>query len=315
MVDCELRPFTKAHVVDAAELCRREIPYLPWTPEILIDRIFDDPDFDPELNPTMWLDDRLVGLACGAPPNEDLQTAGGVKLFAVACDMTRRGIAGHLFYHIEDRLMASGVSESFAVIAGNNRFMQGLDLRYTAALCFLEARGYARVGDGMDMDVNLRSQSLDTTEVESVLAETHGVRLRRATPGDHDRMWAYAARTFDIPRPDVSTVPVGRRWAYLATSGLRRDPSTLHVAERLGEIAGFTVTDVAAPGRLGPMGVSPELRGLGVGTVLLNRGLADLREQGLETGVIYGAGPYAFYATTVGAIVDAVFWILRKELV
>ena len=314
MID-RMRPFTKAHLAEAAELCRREIPHLPWTTEILVDRIFDDPDFDPELNPTAWRGGRLVGLACGAPPNVDLQTAGGVKLFAVAHDMTRQGIAGQLLDHIEDRLAASGALESFAVIAGNNRFMQGLDLRYTAALCFLEARGYGRVGDGMDMDVKLTSLSLDTTEVEAVLAETHGVRLRRATRDDYDSVWAYAERTFDVPRPEVSTVPVGRRWAYLATSGLRRNPPTLHVAERLGEITGFTVTDVAAPGRLGPMGVSSELRGLGVGAVLLKRGLADLRSQGLETGVIYGAGPYAFYATTVGAVANAVFWILRKELI
>ena len=56
------------------------------------------------------------------------------------------------------------------------------------------------------------------------------------------------------------------------------------------------MTDVAAPERLGPMGVSPEVRQLGVGTVLLKRALADLRARGVDVGVIYGAGPYAFYA-------------------
>ena len=86
------------------------------------------------------------------------------------------------------------------------------------------------------------------------------------------------------------------------------------MAEQAGEFCGFAVTDVAAPERLGPMGVSPEVRKLGVGTVLLKRALADLRDRGVDVGVIYGAGPYAFYARTVNAAINAVFWRLRKPL-
>ena len=146
MTDLEFRPLRAADLPEAAALCQREIAYLPFSEAILKDRILDDPDFDPDLNPTVWQGDRLVGLACGAPPSEELETAGGVKLFAVASDMRRQGISTRLFDHIEDRLAGLGAGESVAIIAGNNRFMQGLDLRYTEALCFLEARGYERAG-------------------------------------------------------------------------------------------------------------------------------------------------------------------------
>ena len=308
-----MRPFEAAHLPDAAALCQLEIAYLPFSPAILQERILDDPDFDPDLNPTVWQGERLVGLGCGAPPSEELQTAGGVKLFAVASEMRRRGIATRIFDHIEDRLTGLGASESLAIIAGNNRFMQGLDLRYTEALCFLEARGYERAGDGMDMDVDLRNTPLDTSETEAELERDHGLRVRRVTMADFRKAWDYVAREFEYPSALAKT-PVGRRWAYLATSGLKLDPSTLWMAERDGEFCGFAVTDVAAPERLGPMGVSPEVRKLGVGTVLLKRALADLRDRGVDVGVIYGAGPYAFYARTVDATINAVFWRLRKPL-
>ena len=242
-----------------------------------------------------------------------MQTVGGVKLFAVASDIRRHGIATRLFDHIEDRLTGLGASESVAIIAGNNRFMQGLDLRYTEALCFLEARGYERAGDGMDMDVDLRKTPLDTSEKEEELERDHGLLVRRLTMDDYQQAWDYVAREFEYPSA-LATDPVGRRWAYLATSGLKLNPPTLWMAEKDGEFCGFAVTDVAAPERLGPMGVSPEVRKLGVGTVLLKRALADLRARGVETGVIYGAGPYAFYARTVDAVVNAVFWRLRKPL-
>ena len=313
MTDLETRPLEARHLPVAAALCRREIAYLPFSEAILQDRIVDDPDFDPDLNPTVWQGERLVAMACGAPPSEELQTVGGVKLFAVASDLRRQGIASRMFDHIEDRLTGLGAGESVAIIAGNNRFMQGLDLRYTEALCFLEARGYERAGDGMDMDVDLRKTPLDTSEKEAELARDHGLRVRRLTMDDYQKAWDYVAREFEYPSA-LATDPVGRRWAYLATSGLKLDPPTLWMAEKDGEFCGFAVTDVAAPERLGPMGVSPEVRKLGVGTVLLKRALADLRARGVETGVIYGAGPYAFYARTVDAVVNAAFWRLRKPL-
>ena len=313
MTDLDIRSLEARHLPAAAALCRREIAYLPFSEAILQDRILDDPDFDPALNPTVWRGERLVGLACGAPPSEELQTAGGVKLFAVARDVRRRGIATRLFDHIEDRLTGLGATESLAIIAGNNRFMQGLDLRYTEALCFLEARGYERAGDGMDMDVDLRNTLLDTSETEAELERDHGLRVGRVSMADFQKAWDYVAREFEYPSA-LATAPVGRRWAYLATSGLKLDPPTLWMAEKDGEFCGFAVTDVAAPERLGPMGVSPEVRQLGVGTVLLKRALADLRDRGVDVGVIYGAGPYAFYARTVDATINAVFWRLRKPL-
>ena len=312
-MNLDMRPLQAGRLPEAVALCQREIAHLPFSPAVLKDRILDDPDFDPDLNPTVWQGQRLVGLACGAPPSEELQTAGGVKLFAVATDMRRQGIATRLFDHIEDRLTGLGAAESLAVIAGNNRFMQGLDLRYTEALCFLEARGYERTGDGMDMDVDLRNTPLDTSATEAELERVHGLRVRRVATEDHDRAWEYVAREFEYPSA-LATAPIGRRWAYLATSGLKLDPPTLWMSERDGEFCGFAVTDVAAPGRLGPMGVSPEVRKLGVGTVLLKRALVDLRARGLDVGVIYGAGPYAFYARTVNATINAVFWRLRKPL-
>jgi hypothetical protein len=42
--------------------------------------------------------------------------------------------------------------------------------------------------------------------------------------------------------------------------------------------------------------------------------LRDLKTAGLATGVIYGAGPYGFYARIAAARISAVFWRLRKRL-
>ena len=308
----EYRSFERAHLDQAAALCAATIPYLPFSGPILAERIIADPDFDPRLNWTVWDGDQLVAVACGAPANAHLQCPSGVKLFAVRSDDRRHGIASELFDRIEAELAARGAEESLAIIAGNNRFMQGLDLRYTEALCFLEQRGYARVGDGMDMDVDLRARTFDAAALEQDLRDRHGISFQRATPTDHERVWRYVAAEFSRPRG--TGAEVGRRWAHLATMGLACDPPSLHLAEDAEGPIGFVVTQVAAPGRLGPMGVSRTARNRRVGKVLALRALHDLKAAGRTTGVIYGAGPYGFYAKIAAARISAVFWRLRKRL-
>ena len=87
----------------------------------------------------------------------------------------------------------------------------------------------------MDMDVDLRNTPLDTSAKEAELERDHGLRVRRTTMDDYDRAWEYVAREFEYPSA-LATTPVGRRWAYLATSGLKLDPPTLWMAERDGRV-------------------------------------------------------------------------------
>ena len=109
-----------------------------------------------------------------------------------------------------------GAGHTVAMAAGNNRLTQGLDVRYTAALCFLAARGYERTGVTQDMMVDLERTDLGTATAEAAAA-TAGIRFRRATAADRDWLHEGVARELAYPAPGSH---LGRRWAYLATLGL-----------------------------------------------------------------------------------------------
>lgn len=279
---------------------------------IFADRILRDPDFDPELNPVAAVGEQIVGFVAGAPANAQLQCPAGVKLFAVAPEWRQRGVATRLFDELEGRLRATGAGHAVAMAAGNNRLTQGLDVRYTAALCFLAARGYERTGVTQDMVADLERTDLETVEAE-VAAAAAGIRFRRATEADRDWLHEGVGRELAYPAPGAR---LGRRWAYLATLGLGRPPATVQVAEEMasGAFLGFGATHVARWGVLGPMGVAARVRGRGVGAVLLRRCLRDLRADGFEQGEIYSVGPIAFYAKTVQATVSRVLYQFGKRL-
>ena len=122
---------------------------------VFADRILRDPDFDAELNLLATAGEQIIGFVAGAPANAHLQCPAGVKLFAVEPGWRQRGVATCLFDELEARLRATGAGHAVAMAAGNNRLTQGLDVRYTAALCFLAARGYERTGVTQDMMVDL----------------------------------------------------------------------------------------------------------------------------------------------------------------
>ena len=67
-------------------------------------------------------------------------------------------------------------------------------------------------------------------------------------------------------------------------------------------------------GWFGPMGTHPDLRGMGIGEILLKRCLQDMKEEGLEYSTIPWVAPIAFYSHYCYAMIERVFWRFEKSL-
>jgi len=94
-------------------------------------------------------------------------------------------------------------------------------------------------------------------------------------------------------------------WAAEILPAISRTPSTMIIAldESSGKLAGFCVWDCTALGFLGPVGVSEEYRGTGVGKAVTLEVLHCMREQGYGYGVIGAAGPVDFFQSVCKATV------------
>jgi mycothiol synthase len=60
------------------------------------------------------------------------------------------------------------------------------------------------------------------------------------------------------------------------------------------------------------MGTLPAEQRHGIGAVLLKRCLADMKSAGLLTARIGWVGPVRFYARSLGARIERVYWLYRK---
>ena len=130
----------------------------------------------------------------------------------------------------------------------------------------------------------------DATPHEKRLADC-GFRVRRAEPWDRSRMGDFAGQNF------------GYLWAPEADRAFNHTPITAHVALQAAETVGFAVFECTRRGYFGATGVREDLRGAGLGALLLLRCLESMREIGYGYAVIGGGGPAEFYEKLVGAFI------------
>jgi mycothiol synthase len=248
---------------------------------------------------------RVIGVVLGSVSHRDA-SIGHVDLIAVDPAERRRGVGRALMSRVEGALNGLGAGD--LVLAGNAPYYAwpGIDVRYTPAICAAMAFGFEQDQPAWNMTADLSDpDSLalrPTAPAESRLAEA-GITVRRAALGDVSALVEFALTNW------------GSGWAGEITHSVGREQAGCHVAIRAsGEILGFAAYGSSRSSWFGPMGTAPSAQGLGIGSVLLRRCLADQRAAGHERVQIGWVGPVPFYSGAIGAQIERVFFLARKQL-
>jgi predicted N-acetyltransferase YhbS len=249
-------------------------------------------------------DSDLVGVVFASLSYRD-PTVGHIDLVAVHPRLRRRGIGRALLAAAETGLAAAGASE--VLIAGNMPYgWPGIDVRYTPAVCAALALGYQQDNTAWNMTADLSTPDApglrDTGPAERRLAG-NGITVRRATAEDVPALVEFNQANFS------------NGWAWEVEQSIHREGAGCHLARgEDGQILGFAAYGAQRPTWFGPMGTAPGVQRSGIGGVLLRRCLADQRAAGHPRVQIGWVGPVPFYSRTIGAYIERVFVLYRKEL-
>lgn len=296
---------------DLPELARIAAGALRWDPDAARLPELLWPTAEPGFAVVAEAEGTLAGFALGSlgpvPADPAAERRGHVNLLAVDASRRRRGIGSALLAELESRLFGAGASVVMLGGATPVFAWPGVDMRYTAANCLAEARGYQPTRHAVNMVVELDSAAeagLLATEQDERRLAAEGVTVRRLTEEDRDLISPWlAAWGGTWKRETLSTLgrPDAGSWVAVLADGT---PDARYV--------GFASHGVNRAGWFGPMGTDTGLRKSGIGKVLLRRCLADVRAAGLATSDVCWVGPVAFYARTVDAYVNRVFQLYRK---
>jgi mycothiol synthase len=247
-------------------------------------------------------DSAVLGACFGAVgEGDDTRRPGFIDLLVVDRAERRHGIARRLVLDMEKELATRGCRMVMAAGHDVHYAWPGIDLRYTAAISLAEELGYHRTACEVDMEVDLLTAPLETAADEERLRSA-GIEVRCAGAGDEPGLRLSLASTW-VPE-----------WVAATTAALRDDAAGLHIALRGRRCVGFCAYGVNRHHEVGPLGTAPDLRGLGIGSVLLKRCLAEQRDRGLRRAELVWAGPLSFFARTVAATISRAYFQYEKDL-
>jgi GNAT superfamily N-acetyltransferase len=298
----EIRELRESDSDAVLDLCRRCFPTEPFTATLLRHHTFDVPAYNPAHLLSAWDGERLAAVMLGGVERWREQPAMVLRLFATDPAYRRQGLASLLLQELERRARAAGFAQ---IKVGNNTayyFWPGLDVRYTPAFCLLQRHGFRCIGEAVNMDVDLLARDWDTSAEEARLSRD-GLTVRRLRPDDREAFSAWLERQWS---------PV---WHFEGLSSYQRDPISTFIVtfeERICAFASYGVSNFE--NGFGPTGTEPDMRGRGLGRVLLHACMRDIRALGHQKAEICWVGPITFYARAADAWISRVFWFLEKAL-
>lgn len=246
-------------------------------------------------------DGEPAGLLVAASRHSGQELRGYVKLLAVSPKFRRQGIGSQLLAHAERSLAELGCQEIRIAESAPNYLTPGVDQRYQAALPFFTSHGYSRIGESVNMTVSLDGNA--ELEGREPAQPSGGRRLKRATPQDRSAVLELLHEEWPA-------------WEHEVLGALQNSPPTLFLVWEDSRVIGFSAFECnnRGTGWFGPMGVAPAARGLGLGHLLLQRCLQEMKRLGFSRAIIPWVGPTEFYAQSVGAVIDRRFFRYQKYL-
>lgn len=270
--------------------------------EVLTEKMEGDPNWNPALTLIAHNKGALRGFAMGVIRDIRGTRYGYIKLMAVDKAFRRLKIATNLYQCIEEEFKKLNVQIVRLGDVPLNYFMPGIDPHYTPAVCMALKLGFTQFGEAVNMCVDVQKYTWDTVNEEKALVEQN-IEIRRAQTADLQAILKFTSVEWAL-------------WENEIRVAMADNPPSVHIALMNGEVKAFSAHNAnnKGTGWFGPMGTHTDLRGKGVGNILLKRCLKDMRTQGYKHCTIPWVAPIAFYSHYADASISRLFWRFEKEL-
>ncbi len=294
--------FDKKNVNPILQFCNTNMNYDIFTKEVFIEKTFDDPDYNKNLNFSFTKKGEILGFLTGVIRNTKHGKEGYIKLLVVKKEKRRQGIGRKLYKEAEDIFIKERIHKIHVYDVPSSYFTPGIDVRSVPAHFFVKKMGFRYSSETANMIVDLIHQNFQTYREEENLADK-GIYISRADKFDKKSVLDFIDSNFP-------------GWVYEVDKSFEVSPACLHMARHEGKIEAFSAYSCSntATGWFGPMGTHKNLRNRGVGKILLKRCMNDLKEKGFSASIIPWIGPEAFYAESVNAKIHRRFLQYEKQL-
>lgn len=263
---------------------QKSLPYDPIDLRLFRKKVLLDPNFDPE-GAIVAVDEKgeIVGFTLALVRRlpmykDDLELENGwITVFFVHPDYRGQGIGTKMFERAKEFILKKRNRRYiFFSSYAPNYFLPGIDENtYPQGYKFLIKEGFTELYCAVAMDRSLVGFTVPA-EVEQLkeMREREGFKFVHAEDCHLHELIEFATEVFN---PD---------WGRAIREGILQGlpMEQILIAHKEGRIVGFCLYGACEgiPERFGPFGVDPSMRGLGLGKILLNQCLFEMRAKGLH---------------------------------
>jgi GNAT superfamily N-acetyltransferase len=280
MPEVTIHPYRQQYLDEIVSGWNASLFYDTITRQRFLQEILLDENFDPELALTAVADGHVAGFSLGIKRKYPYLTRGleeqrgWISSFFILPKYRRRGFGQALLKAEEAKLKARGVREITLCAYSPNYFTPGVDLQYPGGIPFFDKNGYARGTDAVSMQRDLFTYTVPESTRERIAeAAKKGISFRPFSMPYMEKLLAFAGKEF------------GAGWVRNILFALRRreaEDTVLLATGREDNVVGYCMRKIDGhDARFGPIGVAQALRSEGIGGVLLDLQMMEMKKRGI----------------------------------
>ena len=239
-----------------------------------------DENFNPDLFLLALNQEKVVGFCYGVRRKIPYlergleENRGWIVIMGVLPEYQNQGIGTMLCDEVEKRLKDMGTKEITLCAYSPNYFFPGIDKRYQQAISFFENRNYVNRAESVSMQRSLWDYHMADQYKEKLASlEKDGIHIIRYND------------EYMLPLLNYLLENFGAGWkrnALIAMQKKEAEDTILLVVEEQKNILGFCMRKIDGnDARFGPFGVSEHLRSKGIGGVLFEYMMQEMKQKGI----------------------------------
>ena len=270
--------YEQSYLNDIIQIWNEQLIYDTIYKRRFSERILLDENFDSQYFLVAKEDAEIVGFVYGVKRQMPYLERGleekraWINMIAVKHDHQSKGIASELVQELEKRFKLVGVEEITLCAYSPNYFTPGIDKRYEKGLRFFESQNYLLQGEAVSMKCDLWNYHMSEEVVSRIKElEKEGIWIKPYEDAYFSKLIAFASQEF------------GAGWKRNVLMAMQRglaEETIFLTVDKEDEIQGFVMRKIDGnDARFGPIGVAQQQRSKGLGSILLETIMNDMRKR------------------------------------
>ncbi len=274
----EIVEYQQSYINDVISLWNKTLSFDLINQERFYNRIVLDDNFKTNYFLLAIEDNCLIGFVFGIKRQIPYLERGleseraWINIIAVDEERQRQGVGTALVNEVEKRFIEDGVKEITLCAYSPNYLTPGIDKRYHKGIHFFEKLGYLNTGDAVSMKCDLWNYVM-----------SHQTRQKIDHLKDEGIVIKPFTKEYTIKLLHFLDVNFGAGWKRNALMAMQNDEShdTIFISvDKDDNILGFVMRKIDGnDARFGPIGVLESIRSKGLGGLLLETMMEDLKKR------------------------------------